>query len=110
MQIDPWRQQLQQLYAQGVFGGRDGYQASAGPATHQAYAMSGQGQFLNPAQAQPPASNGSAGGVLGGNYGGGISGMIQQYLEQLRAQQQGSANLQLPRTMLPRTPGLLEAY
>lgn len=115
MQIDPWRQQLQQMYAGGVFGGRQGHQALAGPSTMQAYAMSGQGQYLNPAQEQSPAGGMSAGmtggGLLGGGLpgGGAIANMIRDYIEQQRAQQ-GGANLQLPRTLLPRNPGLLGSY
>jgi hypothetical protein len=115
MQIDPWRQQLQQVYANGVFGGHSGHQAFAGPSTMQAYAMSGQGRYLDPAQGQG-TSQGAGQGMTGGNLlsgtsgGGVIADMIRQYIEQQRAQQSGGANLQLPKTQLPRTPGLLGSY
>jgi hypothetical protein len=107
------------MYSSGVFGGRDGHQAFSGPATMQAYAMSGQGRFLNPTpdqQSQPGAlANTGLSGLLGpASQGGGIIGqMISDYINQQRQQQSGSgAMLRLPSNPLaPRTGGgLLGAY
>lgn len=92
-QIDPWRQQLQQMYSGGTFGGHSGHQAFAGPATMQAYAMSGEGRFLNPtpgATANPGGSAGGAAGafpsIVGSPGGGGLSDMIRQVIEYQRQQ------------------------
>lgn len=93
--VDPWRQQLQQMYGQGVFGSHQGDQAFAGPSAMQAYAMSGQGRHLNPAQStQMPGEAGFDPGLGSGgfNMGGGISGVIQQLLAQQRFQQQQSGS------------------
>lgn len=116
-QIDPWRQQMQQLYAGGVLGGHDGHQAFAGPSTMQAYAMSGQGRFLNPQTPDPNQGQGGLSGGVLGSGGGSLADMIRRVIEYQQGQagqQPGSgARLQLPRNPLPRNPGaggLLGAY
>jgi hypothetical protein len=132
-QIDPWRQQLQQMFNGGTFGGHSGHQAFAGPSTMQAYAMSGEGRHLNPTPSANPG--GSAGGAVGGATGGlpsivgspgggGLSDMIRQVIEYQRQQAllNGSGgNVGVPSTpmRIPTNPtaptrqaggGLLGAY
>jgi hypothetical protein len=91
---DPWRAQLQQLYASGVFGGNDGQgQAYAGPQTQQAYAMSGLNRLAQqPAPGgapgeQPSGQWGMGGGGGGLGTGGGIAGTLAYLMEQARNQQ-----------------------
>lgn len=114
-QIDPWRQQLQQLYAGGTFGGHSGHQAFAGPATMQAYAMSGEGRHLNPA-----STPGAVGGgmpvtpgmpaITGSPGGGGLSDMIRQVIEYQRQQGLFGNAGGGPPMRIPGTPNPQGAY
>jgi hypothetical protein len=111
-QVDPWRQQLQQMYGGGLLGSRQGTQAFSGPSTHMAYAMSGQGRYANP-EAQQPTVGQQPGfpGIVGSPGGGGIADMIRQVIEYQRGQSLlGGQSGQGARLQLPLTPGLAGRY
>lgn len=114
-QMDPWRQQLQQMYSGGLLGSRQGTQAFSGPSTHMAYAMSGQGRYANPEAQQPtvgqPGPGQSFPGIVGSPGGGGLADMIRQVIEYQRGQSLlGGQSGQGARVQLPPTPGVPGRY